>query len=266
MIEGVFRPTCRVTAKAFSWFSPARSKGYTKKVSIDIEIRSARPEPPEYPVPLKQPPTRLLLIRHGQSTWNQEHRIQGQLDPPLSADGHAQARLLARRLAGRQFAGFYSSDLARAMETAQDISDDLGAEPTPDRSLREIFLGDWEGLRTAEIEKRFPTAWEQWTQKPDWDLVPGGEGAGPFESRVGGAIDAIANRHAGGEVLVVTHGGVIQVAVHRIVGRSPHGLFPFKIQNASITTIEKRDGRFVIAGVNDVAHLEKALVADPGPG
>jgi len=86
-------------------------------------------------------------------------------------------------------------------------------------------------------------------------VVPGGEGAVPFETRVNAELDSILARHEHGNVLVVTHGGVIQVALHRVVGRPNHGLFPFRIENASISVIEKRNGRFVISGVNDTGHL-----------
>jgi broad specificity phosphatase PhoE len=135
-----------------------------------------------------------------------------------------------------------------------------------DQSLREIFLGDWEGLTTSEIAERFPEAWAAWVEKPDWDVVPGGEGKAMFEVRIAAAIDGIAERHPHADVLVVTHGGVIQVALHRVVGRASRGLFPFKIQNASISLIEKRNGRTIIGGVNDIAHIESALVTDVGPG
>ncbi|HKV86465.1 MAG TPA: histidine phosphatase family protein [Candidatus Dormibacteraeota bacterium] len=200
------------------------------------------------------------MVRHGQSTWNEVHRIQGQLDPPLSPEGHAQARLLGARLAGRRFAGFYASDLKRAMETALDVGATIGMQPEPDRALREIFLGEWEGLHTTELAERYPEAWTKWTERPDWDLVPGGESAAAFEARVADAIDAIFSRHSQGDVLVVTHGGVIQIALHRVVGRSSQGLFPFRIQNASISVLEKRNARSVIAGVNDVTHLETGVV------
>ncbi len=96
--------------------------------------------------------------------------------------------------------------------------------------------------------------------------MPGGEGGALFEARVAGALEEIFRLHTHGDVLVVTHGGVIQIALHRVVGRPSRGLFPFKIQNASITLIEKRNGRMVIGGVNDIAHLETALVTEPGPG
>ncbi len=206
------------------------------------------------------------MVRHGQSTWNREHRIQGQLDPPLSDEGRRQAELLGRRLAGRHWAGFYASDLKRAFETATILGHAIGVAPEPLESFREIFLGEWEGLRTEELAQRFPAAWASWTDEPDWDLVPGGEGAALFEARISAALEKIFRRHEHGDVLVVTHGGVIQVALHRVVGRANRGLFPFKIQNASLSLIEKRDGRLVIAGVNDVSHLEPAHVIEPGPG
>jgi broad specificity phosphatase PhoE len=184
----------------------------------------------------------------------------------LSAEGKRQAELLGSRLAARRFAALYTSDLKRALQTAETIGAAIGLTPTPEPSLREIFLGDWEGLTTSEIAERFPEAWAAWVEEPDWDVVPGGEGAAMFEARVAAATDRIVERHSHADVLVVTHGGVVQVALHRVVGRASRGLFPFKIQNASISLIERRSGRAIIGGVNDIAHLEPALVTDIGPG
>jgi len=206
-----------------------------------------------------------LLIRHGQSTWNRDHRIQGQLDPPLSDEGRRQAALVGARLAGRKFGGLYASDLKRALETAEAIGKAVGVGPEPTEALREIYLGEWEGLHTEEMAERFPEAWASWVEEPDWDVVPGGEGAAIFDARVGAAVETIMRRHPHGDVLVVTHGGVIQVALHRIVGEPPQGIFPFKIQNASISLIERRDGRMVIGGVNDIAHLEQGFISEVGP-
>jgi broad specificity phosphatase PhoE len=205
----------------------------------------------------------LLLVRHGQSTWNQERRIQGQLDPPLSDVGRRQAEQLGQRLAGREFAGFYSSDLKRAAETAQLVSEALNIAPKPMPELREIYLGQWEGLRTEDLADRFPEAWASWAEEPNWDLVPGGEGSVAFEARVGRALDALFRRHPQGDVLVVTHGGVIQIALHHVVGRPGRGIFPFRIQNASVSVLERRNGRVVVSGVNDIGHLEIGTVAAP---
>lgn len=221
---------------------------------------------PELPLAARPQPTRLFFVRHGESTWNREHRIQGQLDPPLSELGRQQAQLVARRLATRRPAAIYSSDLQRALETAAPIAEATGAPIHPMPAIREIFLGEWEGLHTAELAQRFPEAWAGWTVEPNWDLVPGGEPADAFEQRVGKAIDEAIERHAHSDLIIVTHGGVIQQALHRIVGKPSRGLFPFRISNASITLIEKRDGRLIIAGVNDTGHLEDGARRQAGPG
>jgi broad specificity phosphatase PhoE len=209
----------------------------------------------------------VLFVRHGESTWNIEHRIQGQLDPPLSEEGRRQAERVGRRLAGRRFVGFYSSDLKRAFETAQAIEAATGMQAEPTAGLREIYLGEWEGLRTEELAARYPDVWAKWSYDGgDWDIVPGGEGAAKFGERVDATVDAILERHHHGDVLVVTHGGVIQMMLNRVVGRGSRGLFSFKIQNSSITVIEQRRGRLVIGGVNDTSHLDPARVSEPGPG
>jgi broad specificity phosphatase PhoE len=178
-------------------------------------------------------------------------------------EGRRQAERVGRRLAGRRFSGFYSSDLERAMETARVIGESVGLDAISAPGLREINLGEWEGLRTEDLARRYPEAWAGWSREPDWDLVPGGEGAARFEARAGKALDALFDLHPGGEILVVTHGGVIQVALHRVIGRASRGLFQFKIQNASISVIERHPRRDVIGGVNDVSHLE--TVPSDGP-
>jgi broad specificity phosphatase PhoE len=218
-----------------------------------LKIESAVPD---LPIPSRPVPARLLLIRHGESTWNREHRIQGQLDPPLSEEGHSQALRLARRLAGRKLEALYASDLTRAMETAAPIAEATGLPVQPMRELREIFLGEWEGLYNAELVERYPQQWARWTEEPSWDLIPGGEGAAAFESRVESALEIIFAQHPRGDTVVVTHGGVIQIALHRVVGRPSRGLFPFRISNTSMSVIEKRDGKMIIDVVNDTSHLE----------
>jgi len=208
------------------------------------------------PAASRPPAARLILIRHGESTWNRERRIQGQLDPPLSELGHEQARRAAARLSRRQAEALYTSDLLRARQTAEPIASALGVEATAMAELREIFLGDWEGLHTGELAQRFPEAWDSWTREPSWDVVPRGEGAAAFETRVLSALDQLFEQHPHGDAIVVTHGGVIQIALHRVVGRPSHGLFPFRISNGSVSIVERRNGRMVIATVNDISHLE----------
>ena len=216
----------------------------------------ARATPPDPPGTTRTPPLRLVFIRHGSSTWNDERRIQGQLDPPLSEKGKEQARRLAERLRESQVDAFYSSDLLRARETAEAVAGCIGRPFELLPELREVALGEWEGLKRDEIVARYPEEWDRWAVRPSWDIVPGGEGTAAFEARVGAAIELLAERHPTGRVLVVTHGGVIQVALLRIVGRSSNGFFPFTIDNASLTVLQGRPGRLVVGSVNDTCHLD----------
>lgn len=218
-----------------------------------------RATPPEPPGSGRSLPTRLYLVRHGQSTWNDEGRIQGQLDPPLSELGRRQAELVGERFRSREFAGFYSSDLARARETAEAIGRAGGRRPTLRADLREIALGDWEGLTRDQIVAAHPEEWARWSQEPSWDIPPGGEGAAPFQRRVLAALDAVARAHPEGDVLVVTHGGVIQVALAAAVGSGTTGLFPFLIDNTSVTVLLRGHRRTAVAGVNDTSHLDAAV-------
>lgn len=212
--------------------------------------------PPDPPGSGRPRPLRLVLVRHASSTWNDERRIQGQLDPPLSAKGREQAERVAARFRGVDVEGFYSSDLRRAVETAAAIGRELGREPELVPELREVALGEWEGLNRDEIVARYPDEWERWRDHPSWDIVPGCEGTDAFEGRVGAVLDRLLARHGTGRVVVVTHGGVIQVALLRVVGRSSNGLFPFTIANTSLTVLEGSPERLVVGSVNDTCHLD----------
>jgi len=150
--------------------------------------------------------TQLILVRHGQTDWNVEGRYQGQTDRPLNAAGRAQAEALARQLAPGQFAAIYSSDLLRALETAQIIATGLGLPVQVDRRLREINLGDWEGRQVAEIAAQYQGAWADRARDPGRSRAPGGETVAEVAARLADAAAHIARRHPGGTVVVVSHG------------------------------------------------------------
>ncbi len=150
--------------------------------------------------------TALWLVRHGQTDWNLERRLQGQFDPDLNATGRAQAEALAARLAGRRFAALYTSDLVRARQTAAILGEHLGLAPRVDRRLREVHHGEWDGLLAAEIVRRYPEAWAARRADPLDVPPPGGETVRDVATRVAAAADAIGDAHAPGPVLVVSHG------------------------------------------------------------
>jgi broad specificity phosphatase PhoE len=162
---------------------------------------------------------------------------------------------IGERLAGHRLVGFYCSDLARTRQTAEMIASAVGMDPVPEPGLREIALGEWEGKTREELMEGYPELWERWAREPNWDLVPGGEGAGPFAARVTETLGRIREQHPHGDVLCVTHGGVVQVAILDVVGRTSRGIFPFLIENCSLTVIQRNARRTVVTTVNDTCHL-----------
>lgn len=149
--------------------------------------------------------TTLSLIRHGETPWNVEGRYQGQLDPPLTERGRQQAREAARRLAPIGFDVIYSSDLARARQTAEALADVTGLRIHVEPRLREINQGEWQGVLIDEIRARWPAALDGWERDPWQYHPPGGERLEEVQARVFAAIDEIAARHPRGTVAVFTH-------------------------------------------------------------
>jgi broad specificity phosphatase PhoE len=152
--------------------------------------------------------TVILLARHGETDWNSERRWQGHADQPLNDVGREQARALAATLADRAIDVVYSSDLARAHETAVIVADRLGLPVEVDPGLREVDVGDWSGRLLTEIEAVDPEGFQRWRQgHKAWN---GGESYEEMGERVVGAVLGLAGRHPGQTVLVVTHGGSIR--------------------------------------------------------
>ena len=138
--------------------------------------------------------TTLLLVRHGETDWNASGRLQGHTDTPLNDFGRQQARALAYELASEQLDAVYSSDLARARETAEIVAERLGLPVAVDADLREKNWGNWEGLSSTERDA----------------VVYVGESSAAHRDRMLAALGRIAERHPSGRVLVVTHGGSVR--------------------------------------------------------
>ena len=151
--------------------------------------------------------TLIILARHGETDWNRDGIWQGHGDPPLNELGRRQAAELAKRLADVPIDVLYSSDLRRAMETAEIVARSRGLSIRPDAELREIDIGAWSGLTRAEIEERFPGMARE-----------DGETNDEFDARVLGALRRIATAHAGQQLLVITHGGVVRALERHLYG------------------------------------------------
>lgn len=166
--------------------------------------------------------TTLYLVRHGETDWNRDHRVQGHADPPLNETGRAQARDLGARLAGIEFAAAYSSDLQRARQTAEILLDgrDLALNLRP--SLRERFLGRWEGHLTSELATLDPEAWRVWLADARDTAPHGGETEDELECRALAAVEKIATAHPTAPVLVVSHGGTLRAILRGWLGHDVH--------------------------------------------
>ena len=156
-------------------------------------------------------PRPVLLIRHGESTWNAEGRWQGWGDPPLSARGRAQAAALAEQLVSEGIVHLVSSDLARAAQTARILGDAFGIAPELDARLRERDLGRWSGLEEAEILAAFPDELIRFRAREPGVRPGGGESRDEFVSRVAPALRWLAGEAGAGALAIVTHLGVIRL-------------------------------------------------------
>ena len=204
--------------------------------------------------------TKLIVIRHAETIWNRDKRMQGTTDTVLSDVGRAQAQALGRRLAGRDFSALYSSDLSRARDTAHAIAEHAGRELITDPRLQERRFGIFEGLLAAEIEARYPEEHARFASRdPDY-AVPGGESARSFSQRCLGCLAEIAGRHRGEEIVVVTHGLVLD-ALYRAARGLGHGApRPVPLINASVNLFGYGDGAWRMDVWGDISHLDPGLV------
>ncbi|MFC5513586.1 histidine phosphatase family protein [Massilia jejuensis] len=211
-------------------------------------------------------PTRIALIRHGETAWNAERRLQGHLDIGLNAEGRRQARALAASLAGERFDVLVSSDLSRASQTAKALGDASGLPLYIDGRLRERCYGGFEGLLYAEIAERFPQAFAAWQARDvDGQLPPGqnkGETFRQFYDRATDAVFGWAADNPGKSLAIVAHGGVLECIYRAALGLSLETPRDFKVLNASVNRFVVRDGKLELVSWGDVAHLQPAVLDD----
>ena len=194
------------------------------------------------PTPKPDTTTDLILIRHGETAWNRELRFQGHADVPLNNIGHEQARRLGLRLAGETVVQhILSSDLMRAQQTAAPAASQLSLPVVTSAGLREQFFGVVEGMRSDEIQSLHPRAWEEWLEFREDHAMPEGETAREFHTRIIAALGSIAAAHKGQYLIVVTHGGVLDMVWRTARGLSLSGPRQSDIPNAGFNRIRIAD-------------------------
>jgi len=201
--------------------------------------------------------TELIVIRHGETDWNVEGRFQGHIDVPLNARGLRQAARMAERLAAERVDVFYCSDLLRTRQTAEPAALKLELPAAPNAGLREQHMGILEGMSFPEVQAQHPEVLAAWLLHDADYALPGGESARSFHARVIGAVLALASRHPGQTLAVVTHGGVLDM-LYRTANALPlHGPRECPIPNAGLNRLRVRGERIEVLTWADDAHLEE---------
>ena len=204
--------------------------------------------------------TELILIRHGETAWNRERRMQGQTDTPLSDLGRAQAQAVARRLAQHEFAAIYSSDLTRAWDTAAAIAAASGRDIVREPRLRECTFGLFEGLTYAEMAQRYPAEHARFLLREDDYAVPGGESPRQFYQRSLGCLEEIARAHPRECAVVVTHGLVLDTLYRAARGMALNAKREAPLLNASLNRFHRAPHAWIELAWGDVEHLAEVGV------
>lgn len=201
--------------------------------------------------------TRVVLIRHGETAWNADTRIQGQLDIALNERGRWQAARMAQALADEGIEVIVSSDLQRARATAQALADVTGLPLQLDTGLRERRFGRFEGRTFQEIDTTWPQDALRWRQRdPEFAPADGGESLLEFYARCVAAAEALLATHAGRVVALVAHGGVLDCLYRAATRQHLQAPRSWQLGNATINRLLHSAEGFSLVGWNDAGHLE----------
>ncbi len=199
--------------------------------------------------------TELILLRHGETDWNRELRFQGHVDVALNAIGMEQARRLARRLAGETAHRLYASDLLRAQQTAQPVAQQLSLASVSDPALREQSFGRVDGMKVEDIKAQHPQAWEGWLRFHEDFCMPEGETTRQFHGRVMDAVYRLVAAHPGETLVLVTHGGVLDMIYRTARSLGLGGPRQSEIPNAGLNRVRVHQAGIDILAWADVQHL-----------
>lgn len=202
--------------------------------------------------------TRIIAIRHGETSWNVDSRIQGQRDIGLNETGRWQARRVGEALADEDITAVYSSDLGRAHQTAQEIAETTGIPVVRTEGLRERHFGIFEGMTFDEIEQSWPDDAQHWRRRvPHWQPPEGGESLLELRERVRRTMEDLAARHPGEQIVVVAHGGVLDTLYRIATGQDVNSPRTWALPNAAINRLLWTPEGFTLVGWSDTQHLDQ---------
>lgn len=201
--------------------------------------------------------TRIIAVRHGETAWNVDARIQGQLDIGLNDTGRWQARRVGEALAAEPITAVYSSDLGRAHETAQAVAEFTGIPVVADEGLRERSFGLFEGKTFDEIHENWPDHAHNWRKRiPEWQPPDGGESLLELRERVTRTMQELAARHPGEQIVVVAHGGVLDTLYRVATGQEVNSPRTWELPNGAINRLLWTPEGFTLVGWSDTQHLD----------
>ncbi|MCW7539859.1 histidine phosphatase family protein [Aquabacterium sp. A7-Y] len=210
--------------------------------------------------------TRVIAIRHGETAWNADSRIQGHLDIPLNDKGLWQAERLAEALADEHIDAIYSSDLTRAHQTAQAVAATRGLSIERDAGLRERGFGEFQGQSFREIEARWPEQALRWRRRDPAFGPAGGEALQVFYDRVVTTASRIAARHPGQNIALVAHGGVLDCLYRAATRVDLQAARTWELGNASINRLLYTGEGFMLVGWADTSHLNETSLDENSDG
>ena len=207
--------------------------------------------------------TRLLVVRHGQTDWNISGRFQGQTDIPLNPAGLRQAQAIAKRLGTEAPEAIYTSDLQRAWQTAKIIQAALPPESRPpligEPRLREMCFGKWEGLTYNEIQALQPRLLQRWESDLEHTTPPDGENLLSMAQRVHTAYESILALHPEATVVLVAHGGPLQMLITQVLGMPAGRFWQVHLTNASLSVVDVYPEGAIVNLLNSVDHLKEQV-------
>lgn len=207
--------------------------------------------------------THIIAIRHGETDWNVQQRLQGHIDIDLNALGRQQAQRLVVGLEGERLAAVYASDLRRARDTAAPFALAHGLPVVPDARLRERAFGDFEGHTYADVERLWPAGAAAWRRRDPEFRPPGGESLPQFQARCVATVQALAAAHPGQVIAIVAHGGVLDALYRAACRTGAQAPRTWALSNASINRLLLADEGLMLVGWNDCRHLEGLEPAQP---
>ncbi len=261
--RGLSRPCSRPRFRVSPSRRPGRA-GWTSRSAANSSLRKWLLHGGGYPYnEIAMEATRIIAVRHGETAWNVDARIQGQLDVGLNDTGRWQARRVGEALAGEQISAVYSSDLGRAHQTAQSIAEVTGVAVVPEEGLRERSFGIFEGKTFDEIHETWPDHAHNWRKRiPEWEPPEGGESLIQLRERVTRTLQSLAARHPGEQIVVVAHGGVLDAIYRVATGQEVNSPRTWELPNGAINRLLWTPEGFTLVGWSDTQHLDPDTLDD----